>query len=108
MPVGKILLCLCMNFKSEPPIKRLVSFHLRLWLLSDITLLHMTLFSDIQVNANDARVYIESNDPSVTSWPVTSPYCTNPSDLGTEEYAVLVKDGKRRTFNTITKHILIV
>jgi hypothetical protein len=51
------------------------------------------LFSDIQVNANDARVYIESNDPSVTSWPASSPYCTNPSDLGTEEYAVLVKDG---------------
>ncbi|XP_048778216.2 uncharacterized protein LOC125681965 [Ostrea edulis] len=52
------------------------------------------IYADIQVNANDARVYIESNDPSVTSWPVTSPYCTNPSDLGTEEYAVLVKDGQ--------------
>ncbi|XP_061164350.1 uncharacterized protein LOC133173382 [Saccostrea echinata] len=50
------------------------------------------IYADIQVNANNARVYIESNDPSVTSWPTSSTYC-NPSDLGTEEYAVLVKAG---------------
>lgn len=49
--------------------------------------------TDIQVNANNARVHIESHDPSVTTYTISSTYC-NPSDLSTEEYAVLVQASK--------------
>nr|XP_019921516.2 uncharacterized protein LOC105325274 isoform X4 [Crassostrea gigas] len=48
------------------------------------------VYADIQVNANNARVHIESHDPSVTTYTISSTYC-NPSDLSTEEYAVLVQ-----------------
>lgn len=50
-------------------------------------------FTDIQVNANNARVHIESHNPSVTTYTISSTYC-NPSDVSTEEYAVLVKASK--------------
>lgn len=50
-------------------------------------------FTDIQVNANNARVHIESHNPSVTTYTISSTYC-NPSDLRTEEYAVLVQASK--------------
>ncbi|XP_078323053.1 uncharacterized protein LOC111125513 [Crassostrea virginica] len=51
------------------------------------------VYADIQVNANNARVHIESHNPSVTTYTISSTYCSS-SNVGTEEYAVLVKAGQ--------------